>query len=847
MTDSTAKEQAISSTSVITTATTGDLLLGNRHLSSAAPSAPSSTSSAPSSPGNKGVVNNNNDISRLFQMCNDDKNEESWQLLLEWMEDMRAFKSKLKRLVTYKDPKNAKRTFLHLASVHQAPIAVVEALLELAEQNYTSIRIVEDANGATPLHLACQYGVSAKHIRLLATNFTLTMVDRMGRTPLHVAMEHASNDKAAETIHFLLERNPTQQKRILNRQHKSALACLANVRLQHLQRNVTNAFDAYVGTVQVTTETSSQSYTKQLLLTSTSQSKTTNTTPTTTNTNTTNSTLSEQQQQQADRDFFPILGELPAFVQDHAAWNPTVQTLVNQRFCSSDVTFLYVLRLVSLLVIIVSFHIYWKHGNEYFPQNQIPLLQQQWFVAFVFLAASTSVLCATDLGILAVRIYKAAAFRQWQQHPLEISNLMVMLAVLVFAILAQGYEIQDPETFQVLSIVAAFLLALAWAGVLSCVRLVSKDFSTLVDGVLATGRKLFAFAAALTIVLVAFAQLFYLTTLELVVTTSTMTTFDSDTNRTTTTTDTQRDVTCPSESPFCTSFGQALLTIYTMAVGEVDMADVPENNNNHVFVTILYVCFIYIVILLLANILAFIIGNDIWRNERTEQFFWANRIRFLADIEALTRVCCCCRTCTTDDILGKSWQALWSIFDDHRLGALSPSFWFMMILRVNVMVVMIVWIVVGVLTLGYVWPPQVRQALFWAPITTTTTATTTTAGVPTAEMGKIWTPATHSGDFAAASDVHAVQKNVQRLEAKMDHLEHKLDRVLSMLERDVFHDESSVFMVRGGSDHAPHHHHPPYPRRGSMGGYSLASIEEPGGSPYPRRGSIGASIGYSMS
>jgi hypothetical protein len=96
---------------------------------------------------------------------------------------------------------------------------------------------------------------------------------------------------------------------------------------------------------------------------------------------------------------------------------------------------------------------------------------------------------------------------------------------------------------------------------------------------------------------------------------------------------------------------------------------------------------------------------------------------------------------------------------------------------------------VGAVTLGYIWPPQVRHCLFWAALRKGGGVTEQ----PTKKgQGIIHHTTTMDGE-ATLEDIALVTNNVHRLEETVDRLEDKLDRILAIFERETFQDESSVF------------------------------------------------------
>ncbi|CAB9511394.1 expressed unknown protein [Seminavis robusta] len=295
----------------------------------------------------------------------------------------------------------------------------------------------------------------------------------------------------------------------------------------------------------------------------------------------------------------------------------------------------------------------------------------------------------------------------------------------------------------------------SWA-LVAFFRLVSVDFAQITNGVVTTAKKIMAFMLAFTIVLVAFAEMLYIST-----------------------TGTEE---CTRQSDFC-NFFDALLKVYTMSVGEVSEDDIPKNG----FSIFLYVVFVYAVVLLLANVLAFIIGNDIWSKEQTSQGFWLNRMNYLAEVGSVfaskkreinffggrCEIDLCCEVdCSAAS--SRTWQKLTSVFEDKGLGTLSPMFWLTMVLRFLSAIALSLWVLIGLGFFGAFWPASVREFLFW---------------VPTKEE-----KAQANKDVAAKNttqsvlelELHQVRKDMNAMEEKLSNeiksMEEKLSKVLALLE-----------------------------------------------------------------
>lgn len=206
--------------------------------------------------------------------------------------------------------------------------------------------------------------------------------------------------------------------------------------------------------------------------------------------------------------------------------------------------------------------------------------------------------------------------------------------------------------------------------------------------------------------------------------------------------------------PHC-NFQDSLMKVYTMMVGEIGS----HQYQDHLLAQVLYLIFVVLVVILLSNVLIAIVAesHSVVKNERAEIIFWSNRLSFVSEMVAvsslgrslinrLTILCCCfqgqpyteSRTCEellpinsnnfnhTDfterphfteeaeqDIFREVWHELRIFVQEDSLEDPSLSeFLLSLFLRCLVCVVLIpLWLLVGVITAGLLWPPQVREWL----------------------------------------------------------------------------------------------------------------------------------------
>ena len=176
---------------------------------------------------------------------------------------------------------------------------------------------------------------------------------------------------------------------------------------------------------------------------------------------------------------------------------------------------------------------------------------------------------------------------------------------------------------------------------------------------------------------------------------------------------------------------------------------------------ILYVLYAFLVVILLANVLIAIVTDSygVIKNERAAVVFWLNRLDFVAEMDAIVKAVNLIVTCgsarpiptisahgpsedgetagtwrggtredqtkaTNEKNKGppapfrRAWASIMSLFDsnlfkDNDISPLSVDFFIYSFLRfLAVFLIVPVWLILGLVTAGWLWPPQVREFIF---------------------------------------------------------------------------------------------------------------------------------------
>jgi hypothetical protein len=176
--------------------------------------------------------------------------------------------------------------------------------------------------------------------------------------------------------------------------------------------------------------------------------------------------------------------------------------------------------------------------------------------------------------------------------------------------------------------------------------------------------------------------------------------------------------------PYCT-FWNSFISVYTMLLGEVNETDFKSSPVG----TALFVIFMFLVVILLANVLIAIVSDayKVIQDQRAAIVFWTNRLDFIAEMDAIANGPWKKRLKKTfgfgdDQDTGrmgqqfgqKLWAQTMELFeDDVEEGIFSLDFFLYSMLRFLVAVFVIpFWLFLGLLTLGWCWPPQIRERVF---------------------------------------------------------------------------------------------------------------------------------------
>jgi hypothetical protein len=181
--------------------------------------------------------------------------------------------------------------------------------------------------------------------------------------------------------------------------------------------------------------------------------------------------------------------------------------------------------------------------------------------------------------------------------------------------------------------------------------------------------------------------------------------------------------------PYC-NFWQSLVNVYTMLLGEVDETPFKAS----AVATVLFVIFMFLCVILLGNVLIAIVTDSykVIQDQRAAIVFWTNRLDFIAEMDAIANGPWKTRlkkifgfgegnasNGRSDRQFGKElWVRATELFEDEvEDGFFSVDFLLYTLLRIIMAVFVIpVWLLLGLVTLGWFWPPQIRESVFTSKV-----------------------------------------------------------------------------------------------------------------------------------
>eukprot|EP00592_Proboscia_alata_P016584 CAMPEP_0194397976 /NCGR_PEP_ID=MMETSP0174-20130528/125847_1 /TAXON_ID=216777 /ORGANISM="Proboscia alata, Strain PI-D3" /LENGTH=254 /DNA_ID=CAMNT_0039194221 /DNA_START=2361 /DNA_END=3122 /DNA_ORIENTATION=+ len=190
--------------------------------------------------------------------------------------------------------------------------------------------------------------------------------------------------------------------------------------------------------------------------------------------------------------------------------------------------------------------------------------------------------------------------------------------------------------------------------------------------------------------------------------------------------------------PFCKPEGYlALVRVFTMMLGAASEETFRGNRGAEVF----FVIFMLVMVIFLSTILIVFVTeayNKI-RNEQSTVVFWSSRLQFVAEVDSIAsfrwkeKIRSCLRGSNhisyvklednqyrgtvlitkQEKKLAEWWDFLKEqAFDEQQQPSFSMSFFIVSSVKFFLIIAVIpMWLLIGLFTMGWFWPPQVREFL----------------------------------------------------------------------------------------------------------------------------------------
>jgi Ion transport protein len=427
-------------------------------------------------------------------------------------------------------------------------------------------------------------------------------------------------------------------------------------------------------------------------------------------------------------DFFTALQSLPNWLSEQAVVMEVVQTLLNEKISQRFPTAVLMMDFYVLAMVIVSYSFNVEDSIEkraLTPDNPDDKAIDGVQLLPLYLGAGYFLMREI---IQMISLLSLKAFNVWVYDPSNWLNLIFVFLVLFWTVHMQQGSFDD-YAFKIGSAISVTIL---WVKLLAYLRNVMIQFAVFVGGVFYVVNRLAAFLISLGIILVAFSQMFYTIFLETDECRFEKHRADDDPTLV-------DEVRCQNVQveQFCNRW-DSFLSVYTMLLGEVNEAPFQHDP----VAVVLFVLFMFLVVILLGNVLIAIVTDSykVIQDQRAAIVFWTNRLDFVAEMDAIangpwkTKVKKAVgwevdegsggfapidHSLYQGGMFGKeSWKRLMDLFEDEiDDSVVSLEYFLYTLLRVSVAVLVIpFWICLGVLTAGWLWPPQIREAVFTSAV-----------------------------------------------------------------------------------------------------------------------------------
>ena len=451
-------------------------------------------------------------------------------------------------------------------------------------------------------------------------------------------------------------------------------------------------------------------------------------------------------------DFFTALQSLPDFLQERAVVMKVVQELLNEKIAQRFPTLILMLDFYVQILIVICYSLAVRQSvkNRFCLENEdcdpsvpvcgegencdpdspdfegeYPYEQPSFFLLGALYIGATYFLVREI--VQALSLAALGAWHIWVYDPSNWLNIFYICLIYNWTILMTTGG-GDKIVFRTGT---ALSILVIWMRFLAYLRNMLIDFAVFTGGVFHVMRRLVAFLICLIIILIAFSRMFYTLFYE-----SDYCTPVGQGNGTYPfvpegSDDFLEALQCDTYElrPWCQNW-DSFLAVYTMLLGEVDETMFDDS----LFGVILFAIFMFLCVILLANVLIAIVTDSykVIQDERAAIVFWTNRLDFIAQMDAIANGPWKQRLRSAfglgDDSIGHGhfdatfgkdfWKRLMDLFEDD-LDESVFSFEFVVYTFLRFLTLFFVfpaWILLGLCTAGWLWPPQIREFVFTSTV-----------------------------------------------------------------------------------------------------------------------------------
>ena len=431
----------------------------------------------------------------------------------------------------------------------------------------------------------------------------------------------------------------------------------------------------------------------------------------------------------ATADLLTALQSLPEWLRDYAVLSPVVQKILNVKIAQKFPTAVTLLDFVFYVLVIAFFQVSVIASLEDRNSEDGTVVMNKGLLVPLYIAVFYF---SVREIVQALSLASLGLFNTYVSDPSNGLDIIYILLVLFWTIVMNTGGLPT-AAFQT---GAALSMAIFWVMILSFLQSILVGFAVFVGGVIYVVKRLAAFLLALAVILIAFSQMFYTLFRQTehcefgenadYYTEFPVRSMDCGTNDATNELECTTGVDCEpvNTDPFC-NFRTSFFKVFTMLLGEVD--EVYFRNDS--LATFLYALFMFAVVIVLANVLIAIVTDSygVIQNERAALVFWSNRLDFVAEMDVISnnfsRKGGGGGSVEEDSTMGELWKKFMYLFDDdideHEETLMNMMIY--IVLRVFTACVIIpLWIIIGFISFGMLWPPQIREKLLTSQMTSRT-------------------------------------------------------------------------------------------------------------------------------